>query len=211
MLISMLNSHPAILARGEIFQRLKGRQIQVILRRVFSRQPRNIKAVGFKIFYYHPLDDDSGKIWDELCRDEDLIVIHLTRRNLLRTEVSRKIAGKIDFWELEQGKDQLPVENRRVSFTEDELRQGFETTRGWEQEYSELFGRHKTIDVHYEGLVEDPRADFITVLRTMNLKYSEPKVTTKKQNPEKLSELVTNYESLKQAFVATQWSDYFED
>ncbi|WP_280564143.1 hypothetical protein [Chromohalobacter sp. 48-RD10] len=57
LLVSLLNSHPNISADGEIFSKLNGRDYKRIISNAFSRQPRYIKAKGFKIFYYHPQDD----------------------------------------------------------------------------------------------------------------------------------------------------------
>ena len=98
LLISLLNSNPYIHAKGEIFSKLSGRNYKEVLAKAFSKQPYYVKASGFKIFYYHPSDDISCGIWDDLQSLDDLHVIHLKRRNILRTLLSRKIAGLNDVW-----------------------------------------------------------------------------------------------------------------
>ena len=98
MLISMLNSHPSIYARYEIIRTLNGNTVPNIMNKFYSRYPRFVKAVGFKIFYYHPGDDESGTVWNELRRMENLYIIHLKRRNILRTVLSKEIAHVTEAW-----------------------------------------------------------------------------------------------------------------
>jgi len=211
MLRSMLNSHPGIFARGEIFARLRGQSVQEILNETFSLRPSHVKAVGFKIFYYHPLDDDSNQIWDELRQMQELYVIHLKRRNILRTLVSRKIAGKQDIWLLKNDRRQEHSAERRVYFEVDELRKEFEQTRAWEREYGRMFESKPLIDVYYEDLVSRPGHEFKKILDLMDLPYSAPQLKTRKQNPEKLPQLIANYAALKEAFSNSEWSGFFVD
>jgi LPS sulfotransferase NodH len=113
MLISFLNSHPHIQAEGEIFAKLGSKDPNDILSEVFAKQPLYVKARGFKIFYYHPLDekDKSNELWNALINMNNLQVIHLKRRNLLRTLVSRKIAILQDVWAV-RDYDQSGIEER---------------------------------------------------------------------------------------------------
>jgi len=55
----MLNSHTSIYTEEEIFGWLKERTIEDVINSIYSRVPFSIQAVGFKVFYYHPEDDDS--------------------------------------------------------------------------------------------------------------------------------------------------------
>ena len=112
LLISLLNSHPHIYTEREIFGKLSGRNY--------------VKAKGFKIFYYHPLDDDSCSIWDELQSLDDLYVIHLKRRNILRTLLSRKTAGIQDVWSVGSDRHSSCREQISVSFTNCPISEGRE-------------------------------------------------------------------------------------
>src|SRR5690606_26460474 len=116
LLISFLNSHPNIRARGEMFARLNGKNCKDVLARGFARQPFYVKATGFKIFYYHPMDDDSGHVWDVLAELDDLRIIHLKRRNILRTLISRKIADTQGVWKA-SSPGMCGIESKAVSFT----------------------------------------------------------------------------------------------
>lgn len=134
MLISFLNSHPNIHAEGEIFSKLNGQDYKDVLAKAFSKQPSYIAAKGFKIFYYHPLDDEPDSLWKDLMTLDDLRVIHLKRRNIFRTLISRKLAGMQDVWRIPSSESLNPVKNRAVTFTPEELEEGFKQTKEWEGE-----------------------------------------------------------------------------
>jgi len=211
MLLSFLNSHPNIYSEGEVFNRLNGRACKDVLSRVFADQPGHIKAKGFKIFYYHPLDDDSGQIWAELKALQNLHVIHLKRRNIFRTVISRKIAGYHDVWVARSADGHDRGQSKAVSFTKKELGRWFKQTREWEAWGEQQFSSHPLLSIEYEDLVHPPEDTFRKVTDFLGVQYAPPKTTLKRQNPEKLSELVTNYSELKDAFAGTEWQEFFEE
>src|SRR5699024_1614793 len=117
-LISLINSHPHLKSDGEIFHDLNGRSYQHILAKTFSKQPSFIKAKGFKIFYYHPLEDDTAGVWDALKSQDDLHVNQLRRENILKTLISRKNAGITKVWSSRSGAKPTDVPSE-ISFTEE--------------------------------------------------------------------------------------------
>jgi LPS sulfotransferase NodH len=211
LLISMLNSHPSVYAEGEIFSWLKGRTEEQILNRIYASYPGYIKAVGFKIFYYHPQDDESGLIWQLLQNLDDLYIIHLKRRNILRTLLSRRIAGLTDAYRYDLQKSGKNDQKKRCRFSEDELRAGFEQTRDWEIKFAKLFSNKAAIDVYYEDMVCNPNLEFNKIANLLKIKSHSPRTHLKKQNPEKAIELIENYTTLKTKFNDTQWGCFFED
>jgi hypothetical protein len=162
LLISYLNSHPNILAENEIFQRLQGKDYQKILTQTFRPYPERIRAVGFKIFYYHPVDVENCLLWDDLIAMKNLHIIHLKRRNILRVLVSRKIAARSKSWSSVDAKLHEFENEKTVSFDCDELQDGFQKTRQWEIKGDEKFQGHpvltiywiwlKTFIIHFERL-----------------------------------------------------------
>lgn len=212
LLISLLNSHPHIKAEGEIFNKLNGDNYKTVLDKAFSKQPYSIKAKGFKIFYYHPLDDNSGDIWQELKAMDDLYVIHLKRENILRILLSRKIAGIQDIWAIRSEENRsTPRENVSVSFTEEELRDGFTRTRDWEEYGDENFRNHSILTVTYEDLVNDRSSTFRKVTDFLGIQYIKPDTELKKQNTKTIRESIKNYDELKSAFAKTELAPFFED
>jgi hypothetical protein len=211
MLISFLNNHPNIHVKGEIFNKLDGKNYKDILAKVFAKQPYNIKAKGFKIFYYHPNDDQFSGIWDDLVSMENLMVIHLKRRNIFRTLISRKIAEFQDVWAVTSSNNNEIGGKKAVTFTVEELQNGFKQTRAWEKGGDEMFKKHALVSVYYEDLVSDPDGALSQITDFLDVQYMRPITDLKKQNPERLRDLVINYDELKAAFSGSEWQPFFED
>ncbi|GIK37669.1 MAG: hypothetical protein BroJett011_15020 [Chloroflexota bacterium] len=211
LLISFLNSHPNINAKNEIFFRLNGRDYREILNKTFSKQPPYIKAAGFKIFYNQPYDDKNSGLWQELIEMQQLHVIHLRRRNILRTLLSRKISRKTEKWEATNAGQLLDLQSRKVEFTRDELVDGFEKIRGLEEEFDDKFRLHPGLTVYYEELVRQPDAEFEKITDFLGLPFYKPTTRYLKMNPEKLSTLIANYDDLKREFLGTEWASFFEE
>jgi LPS sulfotransferase NodH len=210
MLISMLNSHPFIYAEGEIFRSLRGRSVQEILDRIYSKYPRYISAVGFKIFYYHPQDDKSGMIWKALEEMGDLCIIHLKRRNILRTLVSRKLAGFSGAYKFSQNSTRETTK-KVCQFGEQELLEGFEQTRRWETSFETRFYRTTLMNLYYEDLVNKREEEFNRITSMLGIVRHSPRTSLRRQNPERLCHLIENYNTMKERFENTEWAEFFED
>jgi LPS sulfotransferase NodH len=211
MLLSFLRSHPNVAADGEILKWLEGRRAKQILQNTFAKQPPWIKAKGFKLFYYHPQDDASGRLWRELAEMSDLRVIHLKRWNILRTLVSRKIAEFQDVWQVRSRQEaSAQTHTPKVRFDPDELKQKFAQTQRWQKEADRWFDDHSLLDVDYRDLVEAPTDEFSRVTAFLDLPFVPPATRLEKQNPEPLPELVANYHELKAVFRRTRWEAFFE-
>jgi LPS sulfotransferase NodH len=211
LLLSLLNSHPNVQAEWEIFARLDGEPHDRRLARAFGRQPRRIRAKGFKLFYYHPLDDNSDALWRDLVADQALRVIHLKRRNILRCLVSRKIAAQRDAWSAAADNTGEAPRRKTVSFTTSELQDGFSQTRAWEHMGDRDFRHHRLLSLAYEDMAAQPAATLERVQRFLSLPPARLNSDMRKQNPEPLSHLIANYDDLKQAFAGSQWSLFFEE
>ncbi len=213
LLRSLLRSHPKIEVDKEILSRLGGQNHRDIVAKAFGKQPSFIQAKGFKFFYYHPQDGDARAVWDDLLRLKDLRVLHLKRRNILRTLVSRKLAGSQEMWGAYHRNDlqKAKQKQRQVSFTAEELQEGFEQTRDWEREGDERFRNHPVMDVYYEDLISDRQSVFAEIVAFLDLPYAEPETGLIRQNPESLKDLVTNYKELKDAFAGSAWESFFEE
>jgi LPS sulfotransferase NodH len=209
LLLSFLNSHPHVFCEGEIFATMQGADPVARLRRAFGKQPRHVRAKGFKIFYYHPLDAKADGLWRELENREDIRVIHLTRENILRTLVSRKIAGIKGAWTGTRF-DPAEAEDKRVTFTVSELEAGFRETRGWEESAAVRFLRHPVLAITYEELVRNSLDVNRRLLEFLGVKTVVPHTDLRHQNPENLRELIRNYDELKQNFAGTSWGKFFD-
>ncbi|MGC1506805.1 hypothetical protein [Ketobacter sp.] len=209
LLLSYLNSHPNVYCEGEKFWKLSGRNYKTILQSAYRKQPAYIKAKGFKIFYYHPLDQETCDVWGDLARMEDIRVIHLQRRNVLKSHVSHKIAVANDQWmSTHQGRG--AAEKKKVYISVEELRDVFEKTESRAEAANTTFKNHKTITVFYEDFVRDPEV-YQQILDFLGMDRLPPRTVLKRQNPEKLPDLVENYSELKAAYKDTRWASMFTD
>lgn len=209
LLVAFLNSHPNIRTDGEIFRRLRGRDHREVLGRVFGRQPWSVKARGFKLFYYHPLDGGDA-LWRDLAAMRDLHVIHLRRRNILRTLVSREIAAAQKVWRQTQP-GATASGDKTVAFAAGELVRRFLETRAMERRGEEAFRGHPILPVDYEDLVADPAGTFRAVTAFLGVPARAPRAGLVKQNTEPLQQLVKNYDELKRAFAGTEWEAFFSE
>ena len=209
-LISLLNSHPAIEAKGELLARRKKRSFERLIEIGLSSDDEQVKAAGFKIFYYHPVDADGTEIWNTLINIPDLHVIHLKRRNILRTLVSRKLADLNNVWQQTAADISPKSRTKCVSFEVEELESGFRRTKGWEEKGGLDFKSQSIIEVYYEDLVRDTKVICGGVYDFLGVSAWDPTSSLVRQNPEKLADLISNFDELKEKFSGTRWAGFFD-
>jgi LPS sulfotransferase NodH len=196
---SYLSSHPQALAHGEIFRRLAGRRYGDVLERAFGRYPARLKAVGFKLFYYHPLDEASPELWEELAADRELHVIHLVRRDLLKTLVSRARAQATDEWKRTVREPRATIEAAATApMTIDEkwFEEQWRKTRRWQEEARSRFPNHPFLEVTYEELVKELQPTFDGVTDFLGLARHRPTTSMAKQSSAPLEQSVSNLRTL---------------
>jgi LPS sulfotransferase NodH len=208
LLLSYLNNHPNIVANHEIFQRPSKKGYEKILNKQFKMYPKSIKAVGFKIFYNHPLGEENNELWSELVNMKELYVLHLKRKNILRTLISLKLALVSDTWVKYSSEHS---KKKSVTFTKSELMEGFIQTKNWEMRGEEMFNDHPLLTIWYEELISESVETFNNITDFLNLEPSEVNTYLKKQNPEKSRNLISNYDELINGFLGTPWESFFYD
>lgn len=208
MLCSYLRQHPNIYIRNEILAKRKGKPVSVFLNRFFAVQPLHIKASGFKIFYYHPQDDNSGHVWDSLAKMKNLKIIHLTRSNLFHIYVSWKQAMYTDAWI--SGKNRSQLKNIKINPVECEA--FFQKTTTRQKRAIKKFPVHKILEMTYEELVKYPSKSLERIQQFLNVPLYTNQLTTntKKQQKKPLQDIVTNYKDIKNYFEGTPWHSFFE-
>lgn len=209
LLMALLRAHPNVVCEGEIFKVLNGRSCRSIWDEFFGKRERIIRQVGFKLFYYHPFDDDKA-VWDFIQDDPKVSILHLKRSNLLRALVSQKIGEKTKQWTQNIKDDR--VLDKQIRIEEDECRQTFEQVSQYEQQTKERFeDSHPYMELGYEDLSASRDATMREVFDFLDLPYYSSKTVMKKQNPEQMTDLLINYNELKQAFNSTKWAYLFKE
>src|SRR3989304_6361608 len=83
---------------GRALERFQKDVLHFLERDVYRKMPLDIKAVGFKIFYYHATGTSLEPVWTYLREHREVHVLHIKRRNILKTHLSRKRAALTDAW-----------------------------------------------------------------------------------------------------------------
>jgi LPS sulfotransferase NodH len=175
---------------------------------VFRPYPKDMKAIGFKIFYYHAQTDNRKCVWTYQQNQSDLKVLHLKRKNILKTHLSRKRADKSGKW-INLTDERENIESITLSY--DECLDDFTSTRRWEEQYDALFEHHSRLEVFYENLSNDSDAELQRIQKFLGVQEEELKSMTYRQNDQPISQTIANYCELKERFKDTSWAEFFEE
>ena len=203
-----LKTSPSIRMYHEIFadhNRQIGRDFEKVFATVFQPESRSTKVVGFKVFYNHLTEEE----WQKLLFYRDLKAIHLTRRNRLKTVISLEIAFKTGRWTKSRGSGRpedkhLTLDPAKVLARLEQIEAGESATRA-------RFADRQMLEVVYEELVRSPREVFATIGSYLGVSDIDPdKIRLKRQNPEALKQLITNYEEVKAVLKNTRFEEYLQ-
>lgn len=234
LLRTALASHPQVIMYGEIF-RIPGQVIwnpryginstnvqnaisnaptEFLDARVYRTYPSYVKAVGFKIFYYHAEQGNFKAVWPYLAENEEIIVIHNKRRNILQSHLSNKRAQQTGKWSdkaRQNSKQQVQKTVPLIHLDYDELKLWFDMTKKWEDGIDSTFSSHDKIDVYYEDLAGSYTTEINRIQKFLGLDLVKIEPATKKQAKRRISEEISNYSELKEKFRHTEWIEFFED
>jgi LPS sulfotransferase NodH len=228
LLRSLLNAHPQVVTYGEVFRdagtqdwdhvgyfqtpatrsHVERDPVRFLDRRLFGRYPQTMRAVGFKLFYYHARDGVQADIWPWLVERRDIRVIHLKRENLLQTHVSRKRAALTGRW---VNTSRQPEHAVSVRLEYEELLADFEQTRAWETEGDRAFAGHPMLQVQYEQLASDYQTEARRLEAFLGVAPHVVQPATFQQSTQSLSATVSNYRELKARFEGSPWTAFFTD
>lgn len=198
MLVSYLNAHPNIDCYGELFKRLNGRSVRSIARLYFSSKSRKVLAVGFKMFYAHPLDGDHDALLNLVKSWPSPLIIHLTRDDVVRTMTSLRIAEDTAVWGLHVTKPEIPLEKRKVHLPPDEVRTFISHVKNEEERISAQFDPSQYVHITYEALIEKPQEILQALFQRLGVEGLRVSTPYKKINPEPLEHLIINFAELRQ-------------
>jgi LPS sulfotransferase NodH len=205
-LLDGLKTSPAVRIYHEIFashNREVGKDFENILSTIYRYESQSTRLVGFKVFYNHLTDEE----WAKLAARKDLKVIHLTRRNRLRTVTSLEIAFKTGQWT--NARNAGGVQEKRVILDPLKLLQRLEQVAAGEAATRARFFDRPVLEIVYEELVRSPREGFESVAAYLGVDGLDPgKIRIKRQNPESLEQLIINYNEVAAALQNTRFAQY---
>lgn len=97
-----------------------------------------------------------------------------------------------------------------LTLSETECREFFKEIERDSDYYDGLFHEHPQLTLYFEDLLKDRRAVFNRVQSFLDLKPRPLAVTTRRQNPEPLRDLIANYDELYAAFKDSPEAAYFD-
>lgn len=194
---------------------------------IYRNYHDNIKAVGFKMMYHN--QSEGNDVWNYLRELKGLKVIHLRRKNLLDSLISLKLAEKTNIWSvidedfarkaaLNDLEDAIPVkmltsndENTTLEIDYNLCNNYFDSVTKYASHYSRYFSKTQVEEVFYEDLQSNPRGIIDRVFDFIEIERKECYSPMKKVNNRSASEVISNYNELKDKFKGTQWSHFFID
>jgi LPS sulfotransferase NodH len=228
LLRSLLNSHRRIVAFGEIFGKgdkigwdlpgySQNRKILTLFRDnpaeflkkgVFGKYPTGITAVGFKYIYAHTNLSSWNSLEPFIKNQQSFKIIHLKRRNYLKSYLSLLTAVQTNQWFSHTG---VHASIAPITIAYDQCLTYFKKTRAREEYFDTFFANHPKIEVIYENLVSEQGSELKRIQSFLGTDYEHLFPSVYKQSHQPLSNAIANYAGLKRNFKGTPWQVFFED
>ncbi|MCT7989013.1 methyltransferase domain-containing protein [Laspinema olomoucense] len=231
MLVHSLNSHPEIICHGEVMApdnrpdliglnfeiesplRDKLTQLReqdpVSFLYDFVLHPSSFRAVGFK-FKYEELSLPSYQaVLDSIMFRKDVLIIHLTRKNLLKRYVSQLMATQFTniFWISNSSEKPDPA---RIRLDPKDCLNEFKLIAQRQEKFRDYLKAHQLLEVNYEDLVTETDLTLQTIQDFLGVSQQKLIVRTKKVLSENLVDLLENFYELKGYFKHTKYETYFD-
>lgn len=225
---SLLNSHSSIIAFGEIYRNkheigwdlpgyfktkrmlelFRNNPVEFLKTEVFKKVPKGISAVGFKLFYHHAQDNIWKLLWPFLKNDKELRIIHLKRKNILKSHLSYLKAVRSGMWFKSNG---LTEDSTPIHIDYEDCLNEFERLRNFEKYFDDYFKHHQKIGVFYENLCLNRQSEMQRIQSFLGATHEKIFLSTYKQSHQPLCKSIANYYTLKEQFKSTPWEGFFED
>ncbi len=196
-LVSLLNNHPVIACRGEELRDIGKRTLSDAIDHAL-RSWRPLEAVGFKIFYYHPLGCDHGESRRLLFGRKNIKVIHLVRNNILATSFSETKMRLNGVSHVMAGENL--VHDGPIYIKKELLLEQYHRTTSLEDREKEAFLHFglDAIDVTYEDLISESGEIVKSIHEFLGVPAVPAQSPLVKQNPLSLRNSISNFEELLQ-------------
>ena len=228
MIINTLREHPHIVAFRELFVRsrisfyvdgydnhsikllyLRNKYpIDFLERYIFSSYRKDIKAVGFKLFPDQLNTNNFRCLWQWIKHKQDIKIILLTRHNLLAAYTSLLIARKTEKFGIKNVSERT---NATVAIDPEKCIAEFQKRKKYNKMIRECVKHHEVMEVTYENLIADLSARFRQLQEFLTVDVQELQVSTVQQNVRPLSQIITNYNELRQHLLGTEWKYCLEE
>ena len=227
-LFSLFDSHPRIRHYSEIIspRRLrnkKGFKEEIVARgsvaffkKCFEPVDKEL-TVGMK-FHYHHFHENYGKKWDipdlyqtldYFVSDRSIKILHLKRRNILKTLISVRVSDQTKQYVLRNESERK--NDIRIKLAMADCRREFRQTRENEKKSDGLFRHHEVLEVAYEDLVDEETATCNRILDFLRVPRHPMASKIFQRNTRSLRDVVENYEKIKNKIAGTSREVFFEE
>lgn len=222
LLLTLLRSHPDVYCHREIFnpRRFLAKHHEEVRRvgaigfihQCFDRAGTRVN--GIKLMYSHCRRveygiDDLPEVWNYLLSDKSIRIIHIKRRNILRSVLSSAIGALENryaiFRESERNDDitvELDHDTCAAAFSR--------VSENW-RVHDHLFAEHPKIDVFYTDLATCRDEETHRILKFLQVPVQPLNTTLVRQNPRKASDIIRNFDELAEQFAGTEWAWFFKE
>lgn len=190
---TLLNSHPHIFSHGEILRRTlensKSLNDLSVHSLVFGNYQEQIKAVGLKLFYEYSNNSGYAKSYQEILDDENILIIHLTRKNVLAQYISLIKAERTQIWSessklkgttaIELDVDGYNIFNKDNSELKNKVR--------------EKFKHHQVLELSYEDLTMNLNKTLLKIQLFLHVRQKNLFSLLQKQSETSLKDQIINW------------------
>ncbi|MEM9567257.1 MAG: hypothetical protein AAF974_03030 [Cyanobacteria bacterium P01_E01_bin.34] len=234
LIINTLQRHPNVFRFSEIFlpnnvqlqkpeyvegsKRLlylrKQYPVEFLERFIFTGYQDSVHAMGFKLFPEQLEFPYMAPVWDWIEANTDIKIIFLTREDLLAYYTSFVLALKTKLWGVATPKQLAKAEKERqknptVRLEYDKCLAAFEKRKRLNDYALDRCKNHDILKVSFEDVTSDLNRSLLRSQEFLGLEPQELKVRTKRQQVRPMSDVISNYQELKEQFASTEWSYLF--
>lgn len=229
LLASGLGRHPGVRMHGEVLndEEDERRMALIDTRASFSGPSANSTeivaaafdayldthdAVGLKLLYQHLEGTDGAAVWSYLRNNDEVRVIHVTRRDVFAGLVSLATALVTDRWA--RTEEDEPPSQPPVAISADSAEQYFRRSLEWRERVRVAIPAHRLLEIGYEDdLLGRPYAEVMTMALTFlgvtGPVPREPALLRQSHGP--VGRRVLNLDELRTHFAATRYAHLLEE
>jgi hypothetical protein len=244
LLRTALESHPEIACQSELFNSddpslpypLTTPTAEVLERWAFARRlPPGTRRAGFVLHAYHPhalrafpgirANPRWSDVWELLAAMEDLVVVHLTRRDLVARHLSHLLARATGVWHAWDADAAARVSHLHppppeqtglvrpqppaVVVDPDRLELDLEEVTAWRRSADRALHRRPILHVQYEALCADFAGVTGRVQDFLGVERAELRPAVTKLELRRPEEAIANYAELRRRFAGGRWAALF--
>lgn len=199
MIINYLKKSPGSFIQREIMGRKKSTILWKKIPELFFNKNLSYNLVGFKYFYYHPVDDydSNNHVFQFLAKHREVKIIHWLREDLFAVILSRYIAERTKTYE--HTKKSRPLSTFKVDETE--FSYELEKTIAQIKSVRSLFSTFENYaEFTYEDITQRGKLQEVFDFLKVDSQGIEHETKTSQRSREKYK-FVKNLKSLKEIYL----------